>query len=415
VIVVDEEHDGSYKQDGDPRYDARRVAYRRAIDEGARLVLGSATPRPESWKGVRRHVVMRERPRGGRLAPVHLVDLRDHADDYPLAMPVQDAIDETLQRGRKVIVLHNRRGYAVALHCRGCGRTFRCPRCDVSLVIHGRVARRQRLTCHHCGHDEPVPQQCGECGSTDIARIGAGTEQLETLLERRWGSAARVHRLDADAVRTRGAVSTILEGFAAPGPAILVGTQMVAKGHDFPDVELAVVVDADAGLAIPDFRAEERAFNMVAQLAGRAGRSAETAEHARVMLQTWDPAHPFLAFARAHDVDGFLQRELAERELHGFPPYSRIVRVLVSARDESSRDRWARAIADGLRTLGAGDVLGPARLLRLNDRERGQVIVGTHRVGDVASAVRRFIGTTEADRRRADVRVVLDVDPQSLV
>ncbi|MCB0880109.1 MAG: primosomal protein N', partial [Thermoleophilia bacterium] len=414
LVVIDEEHDGSYKQDSDPRYDARRVAYRRAATEGARLILGSATPRPESWKGVQRHVVLRERPGGGRLAPVHLVDLRDHADEYPLTLPVQDAIDATLRRGRKVIVLHNRRGYAVALHCRGCGHTYRCPHCDVSLVIHGRVAKRQRLTCHHCGHDEPVPQQCRECGSSDIARMGAGTEQLETLLEQRWSSVP-VHRLDADAVRTRGAVSAILEAFNEPGAAILVGTQMVAKGHDFPDVELAVVIDADAGLAIPDFRSEERAFNMVAQLAGRAGRSTATAEHAKVLLQTWDPQHPFLAFARSHDVAGFLQRELAEREEHGFPPYTRIVRVLVSARDELSRDRWARAIGDGMRQLDAGDVLGPARLLRINDRERAQVLVGTRRVADVASAVRRFLRTTESDRRKADVRVVLDVDPQALI
>ena len=416
VLVVDEEHDGSYKQDSDPRYDARRVAYRRAVTEGARLVLGSATPRPESWHGVRRHVVMRERPGGGRLAPVELVDLRDHHDDYPLSRPVQDAIDATLRRGRKVIVLHNRRGYAVALHCRGCGHTFRCDRCDVSLVIHGRVARRQRLTCHHCGHDEPVPERCPQpnCGSTDIARMGAGTERIEALLAERWPSTP-VHRLDADAVRTRGAVATILDEFNQPGPAILTGTQMVAKGHDVPDVELAVVVDADAGLAIPDFRAEERAFSLVAQLAGRAGRSARTAEHAKVILQTWNPAHAFLSFARSHDVEGFLERELGERRAHGFPPYQRIVRVLVSARTEQPCDRWARAIASGMKQLDAGAVLGPARLLRINDRERSQVIVGTSRATDVAAAVRRFLRTTEADRRKGDIRVVLDVDPQSLV
>ncbi len=414
VLVVDEEHDSSYKQDSEPRYDARRVAYRRALAEGARLVLGSATPRPESWFGVRRHVIMRERPGGGRLAPVELVDLRDHNDDYPLTRPVQDAIEATLRRGRKVIVLHNRRGYAVALHCRGCGHTFRCDRCDVSLVIHGRIARRQRLTCHHCGHDEPVPEQCPTCRSSDIARMGAGTEQVEQLLAERWPD-TRVHRLDADAVKTRGAVGDILDAFNQPGPAILAGTQMVAKGHDFPDVELAVVIDADASLAIPDFRAEERAFSLVAQLAGRAGRSAATAEHARVLLQTWNPNHAFLSFARSHDVEGFLARELHEREQHGFPPYSRIVRVLVSARTEAPRDRWARAIADGMRQLDAGAVLGPARLLRINDRERSQVIVATSRAAVVAAAVRRFLKTTESDRRKVDVRVVLDVDPQALV
>jgi primosomal protein N' (replication factor Y) len=414
VIVVDEEHDSSYKQDSDPRYDARRVAYRRAVREGARLILGSATPRPESWAGIKRRVVMRERPGGGRLAPVELVDLRDHKDHYPITLPVQDAIDAVLRRGRKVIVLHNRRGYAVALHCRGCGQTFRCDRCDVSLVIHGRVARRQRLTCHHCGHDEQVPERCPECQSSDIARMGAGTERVESLIAERWPTTT-VHRLDADAVRTRGAVGEILSAFGEPGPAILVGTQMVAKGHDFPDVELAVVIDADAGLAIPDFRSEERAFSLVAQLAGRAGRSAATAEHARVLLQTWDPNHPFLSFARSHDVEGFLDRELAERKVHGFPPYSRIVRVLVSARSEQMRDQWARAIGDGMRQLDAGAVLGPARLLRINERERAQVLVGTHQAAAVASAVRRFITRTERDRRKVDVRVVLDVDPQALI
>jgi primosomal protein N' (replication factor Y) len=413
IIVIDEEHDSSYKQDSEPRYDARRVAFRRIQLEGARLVLGSATPRPESWHGVRRHVVMKERPGGGRLAPVQLVDMRDHQDDYPLSMPVQDAIEAALKRGRKAIVLHNRRGYAVALHCRGCGKTFKCPRCEVSLVSHGKVARRQRLTCHHCGHDERVPEKCGDCGSGEIARMGAGTEQLETLLAERF--AVPVFRLDADAVKTRGAVGEILGAFAAAGPSILTGTQMVAKGHDFPDVEVAVVIDADAGLAIPDFRADERAFALVAQLAGRAGRSAATNEHAKVLIQTWNPAHPFLGFARSHDVEGFLDQVIDERRLLGYPPFQRIVRVLISARSEAMRDHWAEALGDGMRRLDAGTVLGPARLLRINDRERAQVLVSTRRAADVATAVRRFLGTTEADRRKVDVRVALDVDPQALV
>jgi len=243
--------------------------------------------------------------------------------------------------------------------------------------------------------------------------MGAGTERLEDLLAERFD--APVFRLDADAVKTRGAVGEILGQFASAGPSILVGTQMVAKGHDFPDVELAVVIDADAGLAIPDFRAEERAFSLVAQLAGRAGRSPATAEHGKVLIQTWDPAHAFLGFARSHDVDGFLARELAEREQHGFPPYSRIVRVLISSRTEAQRDQWAQALATGMRRLDAGTVLGPARLLRINDRERAQVLVATHRAAAVASAVRGFLKTTGADRRKVDVRVALDVDPQALI
>ena len=244
--------------------------------------------------------------------------------------------------------------------------------------------------------------------------MGAGTAQVEQLLEARWPGVPH-HRLDADAVRSRGAVHEILGAFAEPGPAILVGTQMVAKGHDFPDVELAVVVDSDAGLAIPDFRSEERAFTLVAQLAGRAGRSAATAEHARVLVQTWDPGHAFLHYAQSHDVEGFLARELETRRALAFPPWQRFVRVLVSARDEAVRDQWAEAVADGMRRLEVGVVSGPARLLRINDRVRSQVIVATPRAVDVAAAVRRFLRTTEADRRKADVRVLLDVDPQTLV
>lgn len=414
VIVIDEEHDSSYKQDSEPRYDARRVAFRRAQLEEAKIVFGSATPRPESWHGIRNHIVMRDRPAGGQLAPVEIVDLREDRDHYPLSLVVQDAIDQTLHRGRKVIVLHNRRGYAVALHCRSCGKSFKCPRCDISLVIHGRIAHRQRLACHHCGHGEPVPERCQDCASSDIARMGAGTEQLEAILSQRW-PAASSFRLDADAVRSRGTVSEILAGFAEPGAAMLIGTQMVAKGHDFPDVELAVVVDADAGLAIPDFRAEERAFSLVAQLAGRAGRSATTAEHARVILQTWNPDHAFLSFARTHDVDGFLKRELTERRVHGLPPFTRIARVLVSARSEHMRDTWARAVAEGLAKLDAGPVLGPATLLRINDRERAQVIVTTTRVSSISAAMRRFLRRTEAERRKSNVRVILDIDPQTLI
>ncbi|MCW2949926.1 MAG: primosomal protein [Thermoleophilia bacterium] len=413
VIVVDEEHDGSYKQDSEPRYDARRVAFRRALHEGARLVLGSATPRPESWHGVRRHIMLTERPGGGRLAPLEIVDLREHEDEYPLSVDVRDALEATLRRGRKAIVLHNRRGYAVALHCRSCAHAFRCPRCDVSLVIHGRIARRQRLACHHCGHDERVPERCPSCQSVDVARMGAGSEQIETMLEERFPG--QVFRLDADAVRTRGAVGEILAAFGDAGPSILVGTQMVAKGHDFPDVELAVVIDADLALNIPDFRAEERAYSIVSQLAGRAGRSALTAEHARVMVQTRDPSHAFLEYARSHDIEGFLARELVQRERHGFPPFGRLVRVVVSAREDAVRDQWATAVAEGVRTLDVGRVLGPAPLLRINERERAQVLVSTERAAAVASAMRKFLRSTEAARRKVDVRIALDVDPQSLM
>jgi primosomal protein N' (replication factor Y) len=225
-----------------------------------------------------------------------------------------------------------------------------------------------------------------------------------------------VVRLDADAARTGGGVAPILDEFAnTKGGAILTGTQMIAKGHDFPDVELAVVIDADTALAIPDFRAEERAFSLLAQVAGRAGRSHATADHARVMVQTWNPEREFLQFALNHDVDGFLQAEIERRRELDYPPFSRLVRVLVSAPDRTRADAWAKAAADRLRELELGTVLGPAKLMRISYRERAQVLVKTRRANSVASAVRQALRASEASRRKEDVRMVLDVDPQSLL
>jgi primosomal protein N' (replication factor Y) (superfamily II helicase) len=244
--------------------------------------------------------------------------------------------------------------------------------------------------------------------------MGAGTERLERDLAERFG--APVLRLDADATRTRGSVGEILAEFGGiKGPAVLAGTQMVAKGHDFPDVELAVVVDADQALAIPDFRAEERAFSLVAQLAGRAGRATATAAKARVLVQTWDPEQEFLQLAATHDVERFLGGELERRRELGYPPFSRLVRVLVSTRDGGPLVAWAEAVADGLRRLDIGPVLGPANLLRLSGRERAQCIVKTTRPSGVADAMRSFLRRTASERSRADVRIVLDVDPQNLV
>jgi primosomal protein N' (replication factor Y) len=413
VVVVDEEHDSSYKQDSEPRYDARRVAWKRALLEDARVVFGSATPRPESYHGMSERVRMRTRASGAGLAPVELVDLRAHGDGYPLSEHTRAALDACVQRGRKAIVLHNRRGYATALHCRSCGHTWRCQLCDVSLVVHGHDARSQRLACHHCGFRTQLPHRCTHCGAADVARMGAGTERIEADLAQQF--AVPVLRLDADTARRGGGVGAVLAQFSRPGPGILTGTQMVAKGHDFADVELAVVVDADAGLAIPDFRAEERAFALVAQLAGRAGRSLHTAREARVIVQTWDTDNEWIRFATHHDVEGFLDYEIARRRHLGYPPFSRIVRVLVSAPERGSAETWANAAADGLRALEAGPVRGPAQLLRIAGRERAQVIVRTANAPAVADAVRRFIRSSEPARARGDVRLLLDVDPQALV
>ena len=248
LICVDEEHDASYKQESDPRYDARTVAAKRASLEGAVAVYGSATPRPESWERLERLDL------GGRLAaplpPVRVVDLR-YEKGYPLSAPLLAELGAVVERGGKAILLLNRRGVAPALHCRACGKTIRCPNCDVSLVLH----RDGRLRCHHCGFAEGAPETCPSCGSAELARLGAGTQRLERELAAQFPE-LELMRLDADAVAKPGAAAKALARFAATDRAVLVGTQMVAKGHHFEGVALAAVVDADTGLGLPDFRAE---------------------------------------------------------------------------------------------------------------------------------------------------------------
>ena len=266
LVVVDEEHDASFKQDSDPRYDARTVAAKRAAIEGALAIYGSATPRAESWARLER-LALPVRI-GAPLPSVKLVDLRREAG-YPLSAPLLAELSGVAERGGRAILLLNRRGISGALHCRSCGTTRRCPSCDIALTVHD----DDRLHCHHCGYSTEVPETCPECGSVELARIGAGTQRLETELARRVPGLERI-RLDADTTSRPGALRGALERFAATRSVALIGTQMVAKGHHFPGVEIAAVVDADAGLAFPDFRSEERTFQLVTQLAGRSGRDA---------------------------------------------------------------------------------------------------------------------------------------------
>ncbi len=291
LIVVDEEHDASYKQESDPRYDARTVAAKRAALEGAVAVYGSATPRPESWLRLERLAL------GARIgAPmprVRVVDLRREAG-YPLSAPLLRELGRIVEDGGKAILLLNRRGVAPALHCRACGASRRCGLCDVALTLH----RDDRLHCHHCGFTEDVPAACPVCGAAGLARIGAGTQRLEAELARHLPELERI-RLDADAAAKPGMLRAALERFADADRAVLLGTQMVAKGHHFAGVALAAVVDADAGLALPDFRADERAFQLVTQLAGRSGRDAP----GLVLVQTFQPDATPIAHAARHDVD----------------------------------------------------------------------------------------------------------------
>jgi primosomal protein N' (replication factor Y) (superfamily II helicase) len=400
LIVVDEEHDGSYKQEGDPRYDARVVAERRAALEGALLVAGSATPRPESIVRCER-IVLAERVDGRGLPPVEVVEMT--GTPGPLHERTREELDGVRRRGEKAIVLLNRRGWSNFLSCRLCGRVWECPDCDVTLVLH-RAARE--MACHHCGHRESVPSACPDCGSVSVARHGAGTEQLERELEE-LVRPLPVFRLDSDVAAAAG-IATVLRRFDEAGAGVLVGTQMVAKGHDFPDVTLGVVLDADATLRFPDFRAEERTFALVAQLAGRSGRGARGGH---VIVQALDPAASALRHAAAHDSEGFLAGELPRREAFAYPPYGHLIRVVCSATEAGPDQAAAEAIRARVAEAGV-PVLGPAPLFRRQGRMRSQLVVRSRERQPAIAAVRAAVEAVAADRAHAAVAFAVDVDPQ---
>jgi primosomal protein N' (replication factor Y) (superfamily II helicase) len=400
LIVVDEEHDGSYKQEGDPRYDARVVAERRAAREGALLVLGSATPRPES---LHRHerVVLPERVDGQRLPPVEVVGML--GTKGPLHERTRAALDEVRRSEGKAIVLLNRRGWSNFLSCRVCARVWECPQCDVSLVLHRAAGE---VACHHCGHRERVPSSCPECGSVSVARHGAGTEQLERELAA-VVDPLPVFRLDSDSAAT-GGVAAILRDFERAPAGVLVGTQMVAKGHDFPDVTLGVVIDADATLRFPDFRAEERTFALVAQLAGRSGRGPRGG---RVVVQALDPRARALGYAAGHDAEGFLREELGRREALSYPPFGSLIRVVCSSEEPGPELAASEAIRERLAAAGV-PALGPAPLFRRQGKQRAQLVIRSRERGPAIAAVRDAVDAVAADRAHSDAGFAVDVDPQ---
>jgi primosomal protein N' (replication factor Y) len=416
LICVDEEHDPSYKQESDPRYDARTVAAKRAALEGAVAVYGSATPRPESWAALERLELGGRLT--GRLPPVRVVDLRREAG-YPLSAPLLLELGKLVERGGRAILLLNRRGMAPAIHCRSCGVTRRCPNCDVALVLHERASRDRparrvvgpvpdsvsTLRCHHCGHSEPKPALCPECGSAELARLGAGTQRLERELASRLPDLELV-RLDAD---TRDP-SAALARFAAADRAVLLGTQMVAKGHHFEGVALAAVVDADTAMALPDFRAEERTFQLLTQLAGRSGRDAP----GRVLIQTFQPDARPVELAARHDVERFLAGELERRRALGYPPFRHLVRVVVSGPDREGPLRALAELAAALGVSAEGELLGPAPVLRLRGRYRAQLVAKTDRPGRLAARAAKALAAAAPAMRRAGLAVVVDVDPQAL-
>ncbi len=425
VIVVDEEHDSAYKNEEGFRYHARELSHRRALLAGCPLVRGTATPALETRylaeQGQIRRLVLSRRVGGRPLPAVDVVDLAAERARAPrgrkliLAAPLRRAISETLAAGDQGILFLNRRGFSTQIYCFDCGFAERCKHCDVALVYH---AAENRLRCHYCDHNVPPPAVCGGCGSPDTALLGLGTERVEEEV-RSLFPAARLARLDLDTASRRGHTERVLRALRAREIDLLIGTQMVAKGHDFPGVQLVGVIAADIGLHMPDFRAAERTFQVLTQVAGRAGRAGAPG---RVVLQTFVPDHYAIRPVRDHDYESFYREELRYRAEAGYPPFSRLCQVLVSGADEAATRAAAQALgaaaARAVQETGdptAVQVLGPAPspLARLRGRYRFQLLLKGSREELLDRVVRDV--AAHASRLPKGLRAVVDVNPGSML
>jgi len=418
LIVVDEEHDGSYKQDEIPRYNGRDVAIVRGQRAGALVVLGSATPSMETYHhamtGKYDRVVLERRVLDRPLAAVTVVDMREEyaaeGPDVILSRALRDAIQPRLDRREQSLILLNRRGFATAVFCRQCAGTLDCPNCSVSLVIHGEGHAR-RARCHYCNYTARVPAACPRCAGPYLEQTGFGTERVEAEVKKACPG-ARVERLDRDAIRRRGALGSLLSRFRAGEIDVLVGTQMIAKGHDFPRVTLVGVVSADVGLGVADFRASERTFQLLTQVAGRAGRGEQSGE---AIIQTLFPEHYSIQLACRQDYPGFYERELRFRRAMRYPPIVSLVNTIVRARTFSGAMDDAADVVQKVRDGDDGQlrVLGPAPapIGKLRGEYRAQLLIKSTNRKRIREALKKAL----ASRPELQRRVVVDVDPLSVL
>ncbi len=419
LVVVDEEHDASYKQEESPRYNGRDVAIVRAQRAGALIVLGSATPSLETYQnamlGRYERVVLERRVLDRPLAQVTVVDMREeYADGGPdviLSRALADGLRARLERGEQSLVLLNRRGFATSVFCRQCAGTIDCPNCSVSLVVHGDGAAR-RARCHYCNYTARVPAACPLCGGSYLAQAGFGTERVEAEVTAVCPG-ARVARLDRDAIRRKGALDALLARFGRGEIDVLVGTQMIAKGHDFPRVTLVGVVSADVGLGLADFRAAERTFQLLTQVVGRAGRGDVAGE---AIVQTLYPDHYSIQLACRQDYPAFFERELRFRTSMRYPPIVSIINAVVRARTFSAAMDDAAGVVERLRqSADAANfrVLGPAPapLGKLRGEYRAQLLIK----GRNRRRMREALRTALAARPELARRTIVDVDPLSVL
>ncbi len=425
LIVIDEEQDASYKQDESPRYHAREVAWHRILQSGGVLIMGSATPSIETFhesaqSGNTAYFNLPERIESRPMPKVRIVDMgqefRKHGKYTIISEALQEELKRCMERREQGIVLLNRRGYSRTLLCRSCGHIFACSDCSVSMTYHQQA---NSIVCHYCGLEKPAPSVCSNCGGPYIHYAGVGTEQLESIL-RTLLPEARIARLDRDTARRRGAIRKTLFSFAEKKLDLLVGTQMLAKGHDFPDVTLVGVVSADSGLSFPDFRSAERTFQLLIQVAGRAGRGVAPGH---VVLQSFYPDHYALKYSQGQDYEGFYQKEIDFRKLMGYPPFRNLVQILVEDKDSARASRIAGRIADVLKnqvrreTSGPRPViLGPASapIEKLRGNYRMQILIKSPPDADTIPLLQDCFAILSRHKIPTS-KVHVDVDPLSLL
>jgi primosomal protein N' (replication factor Y) (superfamily II helicase) len=425
LIVVDEEHDPSYKQQEGARYSARDLAVYRGKLEGACVVLGSATPSLESWQraeqGRYQRLTLAHRVGGGALPAVRLVDMnhvpKTRGEPASLSPQLVAALAARLERGEQSLVFLNRRGYAPVLHCPACAWKSACPNCSAWRVFH---KLDRTLRCHHCALTQPVPRACPDCGNQDIAPIGRGTERLEEQLAAALPG-ARVARIDADSTRAKGALEAQLGAVHAGEVDVLVGTQMIAKGHDFRRITLVAAVSPDNALFSSDFRAPERLFALLMQAAGRAGRDAAQAARSEMVVQTWHPTHPLYAALRRHDFAAFAESQLKEREMAGLPPFVHLALLRAEARTaQAARDFLDAAAALAAQLPGAQELLVyppvPHHVARVANVERMQMLVESPTRGALQRVLRPWVDELSFLRpqHKGVLRWALDVDPLAI-
>ncbi|WP_417281999.1 primosomal protein N' [Chryseomicrobium palamuruense] len=419
LLILDEEHESSYKQEDSPRYHAREVAKWRAEFAHCPVILGSATPSIESYaratKGVYHLVKLPGRANAKPLPPVELIDMREQlkgGNRSMFSIELADAIRDRLAKREQIVLFLNKRGFSSFVLCRDCGSTVQCPNCDISLTYH---RMGEALRCHYCGYEEQVPTQCPQCKSEHIRFFGTGTQKVEEELTRLFPE-ARTLRMDVDTTRTKGAHERILHHFGQKQAEILLGTQMIAKGLDFPDVTLVGVLNADTSLHLADFRAAEKTFQLITQVSGRAGRHEK---EGKVIVQTYDPDHYALEYAKMHDYVAFYTKEMQIRKVYEYPPFYYLTHIQISHPDVLVTAEYADKVASWLRDelSNQATVIGPtaSAISRIQDRYRYQCIIKYKKEPNLIPVLHQLLKLTRSEWEKQGVRIGIDLHPSTLV